>query len=87
MIRRLWSPYQCLKSINAKRILGHLEYPAKVKPSMEKLEISLTPDLVKRIDYIVELLGLESREEFLMAATRRLLDHYSMISKSIPRTT
>jgi len=54
---------------------------------MEKLEISLTPDLVKRIDYIVELLGLESREEFLMAATRRLLDHYSMISKSIPRTT
>jgi metal-responsive CopG/Arc/MetJ family transcriptional regulator len=54
---------------------------------MEKLEISLTPDLMKRIDDVVELLGLESREEFLMAAIRRMMDHYSLISKSIPRAS
>jgi len=53
---------------------------------MEKLEISLTPELIKRIDDVVELLDFHSREEFLSAAARRLMDHYSIISKSIPRT-
>jgi len=49
---------------------------------MEKLEISLTPDLMKRIDDVVELLDLGSREEFMLAATRRLIDYYSIIARA-----
>ena len=41
---------------------------------MEKLEISLDPELMKRIDEIVELLGYESREELAHCAIRRFVD-------------
>jgi metal-responsive CopG/Arc/MetJ family transcriptional regulator len=54
---------------------------------MEKLEISLTLELMRRVDEIVELLSFGSREEFLMAAVRRLVDHYLILSESIARTS
>jgi len=43
---------------------------------LEKLEISLDPEVVKRIDDVVELLGYESREEMIQCAIRRFVDKY-----------
>ena len=39
-----------------------------------KLEISLTPELVERMDDLVELLDLGSREELVLCAIRRYVD-------------
>lgn len=50
--------------------------PARVKQLMEKLEILLTPELVERIDAVVELLDLGSREELVRCAIRRYVDGY-----------
>lgn len=83
----IWIGKRYLQFIKVKRSLGRLEYPAQVKPLMEKLEISLTLELMRRVDEIVELLSFGSREEFLMAAVRRLVDHYLIISESIARTS
>ena len=41
-----------------------------------KLEISLPVELVDRMDEILEALGFQSREEFVTAAVRRLVDRY-----------
>lgn len=41
---------------------------------MEKLEISLTPELMRRIDDVVELLGFGNREELVLAAVLRFID-------------
>jgi len=41
---------------------------------MEKLEISLTPELMRRIDDVVELLDLRSREDLVLSAVRRFVD-------------
>lgn len=41
-----------------------------------KLEISLPVELVDRMDEILEVLGFQSREEFVTAAVRRLVDRY-----------
>lgn len=43
---------------------------------MENLEISLTPELMKRIDEVFELLGYNSREELVQCIIRRFLDKY-----------
>jgi len=45
---------------------------------LEKLEIALDPELMKRIDEIVELLGYESREELIRYSIIRFLDKYSI---------
>ena len=42
----------------------------------EKLELTLTPELVERMDEVVELLGLGSREELVLCAIRRYVDNY-----------
>ncbi len=55
--------------------LGHHEHSTSVKP-LEKLEISLTPDLLKRIDDVVELLGFKDRKELVTSAIQRFLDKY-----------
>ena len=47
-----------------------------VKP-LVKLEISLDPEFVKRIDDVVELLGYESREELALCAIRRFVGQVS----------
>ena len=41
-----------------------------------ELEIALPAEMVDRIDEILEVLGFRSREEFVVAAVRRLLDRY-----------
>jgi len=46
--------------------------------SLEKLEISLTPELMKKIDDITELLGYGSREELVICVIRRFLDKYHL---------
>lgn len=47
-----------------------------VKRTLEKLEISLDPELIKRIDEVVELIGYNSREELILCAIRRYADKY-----------
>ena len=54
---------------------------------MEKLEVSLTPELVERMDDVVELLDLGSREELVRCAIRRYVDRYFITSKSTVTTT
>ena len=48
---------------------------------MEKLEISLTPELVERMDEVVELLDLGSREELVRCAIHRYVDRYPPLAK------
>lgn len=43
---------------------------------MEKLEIPIDPELIKRIDEVVELLGIDNREELICCAIRRFVDKY-----------
>ena len=43
---------------------------------MEKLEILIDPELMKRIDEVVELLDLNNREELIRCAIRRYTDKY-----------
>jgi metal-responsive CopG/Arc/MetJ family transcriptional regulator len=46
---------------------------------VERVEVMLSPELAERIDWIVDLLGFESREKFVEAAVRRLVDQYMLI--------
>jgi metal-responsive CopG/Arc/MetJ family transcriptional regulator len=46
---------------------------------VEQIKVMLPPELVERIDWIVDLLGFESREKFVEAAVRRLVDQYLLI--------
>jgi len=45
----------------------------------------LSPELVERMDYIVELLGLGSREELVRCAVRRYVDKYFTLSSGLSR--
>jgi len=45
-----------------------------------ELEIALPTEIVDRIDEILEVLGFQSREEFVVAAVRRLVDRYTSLS-------
>lgn len=49
---------------------------------MEKLEISLNTELVKRMDEVVELLDFGSREELIRCTIRRYIDQYYTMPKS-----
>jgi len=53
----------------------------------EKLEITLTPELAERMDYVVELLDFVSRENLVLCAIRRYVDQYFIIAKSTARNT
>jgi len=46
---------------------------------VERVEVVLPPEVAKTVDWFVELLGFESREKFVEAAVRRLVDHYLMV--------
>ena len=48
---------------------------------MERLEIHLAPELAERMDEVVELLGIGSREELALSAIRRYVDRYFIIAK------
>ena len=43
---------------------------------MYKFPVPLDPELLERIDKVVELLGLNSREELIRCAIRRFVDKY-----------
>ena len=45
---------------------------------VEKLIIDLPKELVDEVDRFVELIGFECREEFVKAAVRRCIDHYTL---------
>lgn len=59
-----------LSVVSDKSNIWHGEY------LMEKLEISLTPELIERIDDTVEFLGYNSREELVHHIIRRFVDKY-----------
>jgi metal-responsive CopG/Arc/MetJ family transcriptional regulator len=42
----------------------------------ERLVIEVPGELVEKLDYVVDLLGFRSREEFALVALRRLLDKH-----------
>jgi len=52
---------------------------------MEKLEIRLAPELVERMDEVVDLLDLGSREELVQCTVRRYVDRYFIASKRTVR--
>lgn len=43
----------------------------------------LSPEFIEKVDYVVELIGLGSREELVRCAVRRYVDKYFMISKGV----
>ena len=43
---------------------------------MSRLEMSLSPEIMERIDEAVELLGYSSREELVLCVIRRFLDRH-----------
>jgi len=46
------------------------------KNQFETLEVKIPKDLAQQIDEILDLLDFRNREEFALAAIRRLTDHY-----------
>jgi len=51
----------------------------------DDLVIHLPVELLERIDEIRGLSGFRSREEFVIAAVRRLLDRYATLSLRVRR--
>lgn len=41
---------------------------------VERVEVMLSPELAERIDWIVDLLGFESREDLVLSAVLRFVD-------------
>ncbi len=66
-----------MKFIKVKCNLEYLTYSPLVKP-LEKLEISLIPELMKKIDDVTELLDYGSKEELVICVIRRFLDRYHL---------
>ena len=52
----------------------------RIEVQPETLEIHLTPELVKRMDDVVDLLDLDSKEELVRCAIRRYVDRYVIIA-------
>jgi len=45
---------------------------------LKKLEISLDPELMKRVDDVFELIGFNSREEMIQCIIRRFVDKHHL---------
>ena len=43
--------------------------------------MKIPPELLGKIDELVDLFGFGSREAFVEAALRRLIDHYLILTK------
>lgn len=54
-----------------------------VPPSLDLPQKGLSPELVERMDYVVKLIGYDSREELVRCAVRRYVDTYFPIGKNI----
>jgi metal-responsive CopG/Arc/MetJ family transcriptional regulator len=52
----------------------------RIEVQPETLEIHLTPELVERMDDVVELLDLDSKEDLVRCAIRRYVDRYVIIA-------
>lgn len=52
---------------------------------IEKVEISLPTSLCERLDEVLELLDFGSREGFVEAAVRRLLDRYAVLMRWVSK--
>ena len=50
--------------------------------SLSRLEVSLSPEIMERMDEVVELLGYGSREELVLCVLRRFLDRYRIPIKA-----
>ena len=48
----------------------------------ERVEVVLPGELVERMDGLLKVLGFRSREELVVAAVRRLVDQYTVLSAS-----
>ena len=44
-----------------------------------RLEVEVPRELIGRMDEIMDLLGLRSREEFLVVMLKRFLDNYEIL--------
>ena len=53
----------------------------------EKIEINLSIKLLERMDKLRELLGYKNRGAFMIAAVRRLLDQYTVLTSEIHQRT
>jgi metal-responsive CopG/Arc/MetJ family transcriptional regulator len=51
--------------------------------SDEHIEILIPSALLEKIDSIGEILDFKSREEFILASIRRLLDWYALLIKPL----
>ncbi len=49
---------------------------------MSRLSLDLSPDLVERMDYIVELIGFGCKEELVRCVIRRYVDRYFIIARA-----
>ena len=47
---------------------------------VEKVRVDLSVELVERVDEVLGLFGFRSREEFVEAAVRRLLDRCRVLA-------
>jgi len=45
-----------------------------------EMEVALPVELVDRIDEVLEVMGFRTREELVIAAVRRLVDHYKSMA-------
>jgi len=45
--------------------------------------VKISPELLKKVDELVEQLDFTSREAFVEAALRRLIDHYVIIARKL----
>jgi len=53
------------------------------RTSLDLPQKGLSPEFIERIDYVVELIGFDSREELVRCAVRRYVDTYFPIGKYI----
>ncbi len=49
----------------------------------ERLVIKVPGELVEKLDYVVDLLGFKSREEFALVALRQLLDRHVALMRCV----
>jgi len=53
--------------------------------SLDLSQKGLSPDLVERVDVLVELIGFGSREELVRCAVRRYVDRYFIPNSGLSR--
>lgn len=57
----------------------------KAASGSETVKVTLPAELVRLMEEVIEYLGFGSKEEFIMASVRRLLDYYNHLISEIPK--